>query len=74
MDSPPSSSNEEVQSTLDLRIASIFVILVAAAAGGLAPIVFKCFRSPGHPATLILRSIAAGVILSLALVHVRSSC
>lgn len=71
-DAPPLSSedSEVIEYNLDLRIASVFVILVAGFCGGLAPILFKFFRNPAHPATLLLRSLAAGVILALAVIHV----
>ncbi len=73
VDSPPLALEEEPSEpsdTLDLRIASIFIIFVAAAVGGLVPVVFRRFRNPSDPITLIVRALAAGVILSLALVHV----
>ena len=71
-DAPPPLAEEENEpfDTLDLRIIGIFVILIGALIGGFAPFVLPFFKSPSHWATLVLRSFAAGVILSLALVHV----
>ncbi|KAG1658453.1 hypothetical protein FOA52_005617 [Chlamydomonas sp. UWO 241] len=58
------------QSTIDVRIVAIFTVLVAGLVGGCIPLIVPVFRKANHPATLLLRSLAAGVILSLALIHV----
>ncbi|GLC65813.1 hypothetical protein PLESTF_000346000 [Pleodorina starrii] len=56
--------------TRTLRIVSIFVILAAGLIGGLPPLFLKAFRDPDGMLTRLIRPFAAGVILTLALVHI----
>mmetsp|Transcript_18109 Transcript_18109/g.38967 ORF Transcript_18109/g.38967 Transcript_18109/m.38967 type:complete len:356 (-) Transcript_18109:1205-2272(-) len=58
------------QTTLDLRLACIFVVLVITFLGCIPPLFFPVFRDNSHPLTRILRAFAEGVILTLAIVHV----
>ncbi|KXZ44707.1 hypothetical protein GPECTOR_63g34 [Gonium pectorale] len=58
------------EDTKALRIASIFVILVAGMIGGCPPLLVKAFRDPDSTATRLVRSFSAGVIAALALVHI----
>ncbi|KAG1662072.1 hypothetical protein FOA52_005319 [Chlamydomonas sp. UWO 241] len=61
---------DEHESTTSVRVIAIFTILLAGVIGGLIPVFIPVFRKANHPATLLLRSLAAGVILSLALIHI----
>lgn len=61
---------EEAHSTLDLRIAAIFVIWMGAVLFGLPTLVFKQFRSQDAPLPRMLRAFAGGTIVALALVHI----
>ncbi|KAL6754351.1 zinc-nutrition responsive transporter [Haematococcus lacustris] len=56
--------------TQDLRIGALFAILFAGLIGGLPPLFFKVFRSPGAPLPRLLRALSAGIILSLACIHI----
>lgn len=57
-------------STLDLRIAAIFVIWMGAVLFGLPTLVFKQFRSQDAPLPRLFRAFAGGTIVALALVHI----
>ncbi|GAX83015.1 hypothetical protein CEUSTIGMA_g10442.t1 [Chlamydomonas eustigma] len=64
------SPNSDVNDTLDIRIAAIFVIFVTSLMGGIPPLFLKGFKDSSNPTTLIFRALAAGVILALSLIHV----
>jgi len=61
---------EGTVNTLDLRIASIFVIWVGAVLFGLPTLVCKQFRSVDAVMPRLLRAFAGGTIVALALVHI----
>ncbi|KAG2494357.1 hypothetical protein HYH03_007414 [Edaphochlamys debaryana] len=52
------------------RVAAIFIILFAGLLGGLPPLFIKAFRRPEGLASQLARSLSAGVIMALALVHI----
>jgi zinc transporter 1/2/3 len=54
--------------TRDLRIAAVFIIWVAALIGAGAPLLIK--RVHESATASVVRAFSAGVILSLALVHI----
>ena len=60
----------EPEYTLDVRVAAIFVVLVAALIMGLPPIIMKYFQNPDALFARLLRAFAGGTILSLAVIHV----
>eukprot|EP00878_Enallax_costatus_P000535 GHUV01000630.1.p1 GENE.GHUV01000630.1~~GHUV01000630.1.p1 ORF type:complete len:388 (+),score=25.50 GHUV01000630.1:179-1342(+) len=72
----PSSAAEDLAhalvhaSTLDLRIAAIFVVWFGAVLFGLPTLVLKQFRDSEAVLPRLLRSFAGGVIIALALVHI----
>ncbi|GFR42140.1 hypothetical protein Agub_g2986 [Astrephomene gubernaculifera] len=71
---PPDGKGEEQvlpsDDTQTLRIASIFIVLAAGFIGGLPPLFLKVFRDPDSTTNRLARSFSAGVIATLALVHV----
>eukprot|EP00198_Chlamydomonas_reinhardtii_P012740 XP_001702077.1 ZIP family transporter [Chlamydomonas reinhardtii] len=58
------------QDTTQLRLAALFIILIAGLCGALPPLFMKAFRNHDGLASQLSRSLAAGVILALALVHI----
>lgn len=62
------------ESTLDLRIAAIFVIWIGAVLMGLPTLVFKAFRSQDAPFPRIMRAFSGGLIVALALIHIIPEC
>ncbi|KAG2488824.1 hypothetical protein HYH03_012623 [Edaphochlamys debaryana] len=60
----------EAKDSQPLRIAGVFVILVAGLSGASIPIVFRNILRGNPLAAAGLRALCAGVLLSLALVHV----
>ncbi|GFR41738.1 hypothetical protein Agub_g2491 [Astrephomene gubernaculifera] len=67
-----SASDELVKTvdTLGLRIAAVFIILLAGLLGGLPPLFLKAFQRQESLQTFLIRAFSAGVILALALVHI----
>ncbi|KAG2500828.1 hypothetical protein HYH03_001590 [Edaphochlamys debaryana] len=61
---------EEAKDSQPLRIAGVFVILVAGLAGCSLPVVFRNMLRGNPLASAGVRALCAGVLLSLALVHV----
>lgn len=64
-DDPGSSGSD---STLSLRVCSVFIIFVGALLGGLPPLLIKAFSNPDSAVARVVRAFSAGVILALALV------
>ena len=64
---PPGQLNE---STLSYRVISIFVVLLAGVAGGLPPVLISQLQDEDAPVVRLIKAFSAGVILTLALVHI----
>mmetsp|Transcript_11698 Transcript_11698/g.28715 ORF Transcript_11698/g.28715 Transcript_11698/m.28715 type:complete len:392 (-) Transcript_11698:1177-2352(-) len=62
--------DEHGENTQNLRIAAIFIVMSAGLLGGIPPLLMKTFRDQGSIVRLLLRALAAGIIIALALIHI----
>lgn len=62
--------HEERDTTRGLRIAAIFIILCAGLLGSLPPLFIPAFKNSSSIVLRLTKAFSAGIILSLALVHI----
>ena len=59
-DPPPLSEEASIENTLDLRVASVFVIFFAGCLGGFPPLFMKVRKDPEDPEVVILHLLHPG--------------